>query len=161
MKIGVVSDTHSREIPKQLLEDFKKVDLILHAGDFCSLKDLEKFKKLKTVDGVQGNMDDPDIRKLFPVKKILTFGKISIGLFHGEGPPKTILERVKEQFVHDQVDCVIFGHSHIALNQKEGNVLYFNPGSPNDSITAPACCYGILDLAPSGISGQIITVKNG
>ena len=43
MKIGVVSDTHSHKIPDQLMKDFKGVDLIIHAGDFCSLKNIDLY----------------------------------------------------------------------------------------------------------------------
>ena len=50
MKLGVVSDTHSLEIPKQLLDDFKDIDLIIHAGDFCSADDLAIFSKLAPVE---------------------------------------------------------------------------------------------------------------
>ena len=49
MKIGVVADTHSLALPKQMLDDFKNVDLIIHAGDFCSMKVIEKLKKIKEV----------------------------------------------------------------------------------------------------------------
>ena len=32
MKIGVISDTHSKKIPDQVLSDFKEVDLIVQIG---------------------------------------------------------------------------------------------------------------------------------
>jgi putative phosphoesterase len=63
MKIGVVSDTHSRKIPLQLLDELKAVDFIIHAGDFCSVNDLQIFKRLKEVKAVYGNMDEPEVKK--------------------------------------------------------------------------------------------------
>lgn len=159
MKIGVVSDTHSLKLPKQMLEDFKSVDLIIHAGDFCTPEDLAALSKIKKVEAVYGNMDDSGIRKLFPRRQILKLGTISIGLFHGEGPPKTILEKVKEEFKNDKVDIVIFGHSHQPYNEKDGSVLYFNPGSPNDMVFAPYCSYGTIEINERNFTAKHIKVK--
>ena len=153
MKIGVVSDTHSQPIPKQLLDDFKKVDFIIHAGDFCDTNDLEIFKKVAKVQAVYGNMDDSRIRKLFPARQILKCGLFSIGIFHGEGSAQKILDRVQAEFKNDKVHAVIFGHSHQPFNEKINSVLYFNPGSPNDQVRAPYCSYGILDVTADDIAG--------
>ena len=158
MKIGVVADTHSQELPAQMLEDFKGVDLIIHAGDFCSLNDLEHFKKLKEVKAVHGNMDNPEVRRTLPRKQIIQCGRFSVGLFHGEGPPTAILGKVQSEFRDSKVDVVIFGHSHQPMNEKIDDVLYFNPGSPNDRMFAPYRSYGILEIDDK-ITGTIIKVK--
>ena len=160
MKIGVVSDTHSKGIPAQLLEELKKVDFIIHAGDFCTRRDLDTFKHLKDVKAVWGNMDDKEVRSLLPRRQIIPCGKFSIGLFHGAGAPKNILETVKNEFKDDKVDAVVFGHSHQALNQEIDGVLYFNPGSPNDTVFAPYCSYGLLEISDT-IKGKIIKIKQG
>ncbi len=159
LRIGVVADTHSRELPKMMLKDFKSVDLIIHAGDFCDTSDYKVFSAIKEVKAVYGNMDTAAIHKLFPRRQIFKLGAFTVGLFHGEGPPKTILEKVKEEFQKDKVDIVIFGHSHQPLNQKEGNVLYFNPGSPNDTVFAPYCTYGILEIANKDFSAKHVKIK--
>ena len=159
MKIGVVADTHSKNLPKQMIEDFKGVDLIVHAGDFCSLGDLERFKTIKEVKAVHGNMDEHALRKLLPRRQIFKLGNFTIGVFHGEGARNQVLDTVKAEFKNDKVDVAIFGHSHHALNEMAGDVLYFNPGSPNDTIFAPYCSYGILDLSGDKITGQIIKIK--
>ncbi len=159
LRIGVVADTHSREIPKMLLKDFKSVDLIIHAGDFCDIADYEILSNIKEVKAVYGNMDTEAIRKIFPRRQIFKLGAFSVGLFHGEGPPKTILEKVKEEFKNDKVDIVIFGHSHQPFNQKEGNVLYFNPGSPNDTVFAPYFSYGIIEIANKDFSAKLVKIK--
>ncbi len=156
MKIGVLSDTHSNPVPPQVLEAFKKVDSIIHAGDFCDVSVLKMLQGIKDVKAVFGNMDPAPIRKLFPAKEIIACGKFKIGIYHGEGPAAKILERVKEEFKKDKVDAVVFGHSHQPFNEKIGNVLYFNPGSPNDTIGAPYCSYGILMVTEKGIEGKII-----
>lgn len=158
MKIGVLADTHSHEMPAQMLEEFKGVDLILHAGDFCTLDILDKLKKIKEVKAVYGNMDGPEVRRVLPRKQIIECGKFSIGIYHGEGHPKMLLEKVQSEFKNDKVDVVIFGHSHNPMNEIIDGVLYFNPGSPNDTVHASYCSYGILEIADK-ISGKIIKVK--
>ena len=160
MRIGVVSDTHSKVLPRQMLEDFRHVDLILHAGDFCELADWERFKKITQTEGVCGNMDGPGISRALPPKRILQLGKYRIGLTHGGGPPKHLLDKVRATFVHDKVDAVVFGHSHHAMNEKIEGVLYFNPGSPTDEIFTSQRSYGILELTDAGLEGRIIEVQD-
>ena len=159
MKIGVVSDTHSRELPKSMMEDLAKTDLIIHAGDFCSFKDYQAFSKLKEIKAVYGNMDEPQLRRVLPRRQIFQCESVKIGLFHGEGPPQKLLEVMQKEFQGEKVDVIIFGHSHQALNQKINGALYFNPGSPNDTIFAPYCSYGILEINKNKIDAKIIKLK--
>ena len=161
MKIGVVSDTHGRAIPKQLIEDFKTVDLIIHAGDFTTAADLKIFTDLKEVKAVYGNMDEPKLRQKLPEKSILKVDDCTVGVFHGEGSPQKILEAVKAKFKNDKVDAIIFGHSHVPCNQEINGVLFFNPGSPNDTVRAPYCSYGFLEIHGTNIAGKIVKLKDG
>ena len=156
MNIGVVSDTHSLEVPRAVLAAFRKVDFIIHAGDFCDLAALKTFQNVKDVKAVYGNMDGPEIRKIFPARQMIPCGKFTVGLYHGEGPGAKVLERVQKEFKKDKIDAVIFGHSHHPLNEVIDGVLYFNPGSPNDTISAPYCSYGILEVTEKGILGRIV-----
>ena len=160
MRVGVVSDTHSKKLPQQVLEDFLDADLIIHAGDFCGPADLQQLKKITRVEAVCGNMDTPDLCRQLPQRKIITCGSYPVGLFHGGGAPATLLARVKEEFAKDKVAVVIFGHSHHPMNEKIGDVLYFNPGSPTDTVFAPYRSYGILEFNDDGIKGTIIKVKD-
>ncbi len=159
MKIVVLSDTHSRDLPAQLLSDIEKADLIVHAGDFCALQDLENLRALKEVKAVYGNMDEADLREELPAVTTFSCAGKTVGLFHGEGRGEGVLPLVRERFKGKTVDAVIFGHSHSALCEEIDGVLYFNPGSPNDKVFAPYCSYGILDITEEGIKGKIVKVK--
>lgn len=56
MKIGVVSDTHSLLIPPEVINALNKTDLIIHAGDFCTIQDVDTFRELKDFKGVYGKI---------------------------------------------------------------------------------------------------------
>ena len=159
MKIGVVADTHSREIPAQLTEDLRQMDFIVHAGDFCSVKELKIFSSLGYLKAVYGNMDEPALRRILPRREIFEVSGQLIGLIHGDGAPQTILDYVAAQFRNENVSAIIFGHSHQPCNTRIKDILYFNPGSPNDLIIAPYCSYGILEIEDNQITGKIIKVK--
>lgn len=156
MNIGIISDTHSHPIPKQVLEAFKNVDFIIHAGDFCDTGTLESLSRIKEVKGVWGNMDPLELHKVFPAKQLIRCGKFTVGVYHGEGPGSKILERVRTEFKKDKLDAVVFGHSHQPFNERIDGVLYFNPGSPTDTVNAPCCSYGILSVTEKGIEGRIV-----
>lgn len=156
MKIAVLSDTHSQALPKKLVEALKKVDLIIHAGDFCSLKDFDPLKKIKEIKAVHGNMDDLELRKILPKRLIFEVENVRIGLFHGYGPPQKLPDEVSAEFKNDKVQVIVFGHSHQPLNEKRGGILFFNPGSPSDKIYAPYCSYGLMDIQQGQIKAQII-----
>jgi putative phosphoesterase len=149
MKIGVISDTHIPEraldIPKEVYEAFKDVDLILHAGDFTSLDILNTLNKIRPVTAVYGNMDGFALTSKLKEKEIVEVGKFKIGLIHGKGHPKNLINFVKGAF-REKLDIIIFGHSHTAFNERQDGILFFNPGSPTDTIFAPYRSYGMLEI---------------
>ena len=161
MKIGVISDTHipdrADEIPKQILEEFKHVSLILHAGDLIELKVLEKLKMIcSEVRAVWGNMDPQIVRNILPEKEIVKIDNKKIGLIHGWGHPNKLIDLVTKQFAMEKVDVIVFGHSHYPVNETRSGILYFNPGSVTDKIFAPFNSYGILEIINDKIEGKII-----
>ena len=159
MKIGVVSDTHSRNIPRMVVDDFRNVDFIIHAGDFCTLKDLEFFSKIKEVKGVRGNMDDADLRSRLPQQLFINVEGIALGICHGGGAHSNILNFIKKEFKKRKLDVIVFGHSHQPMNEYIGGVLYFNPGSCTDMIFAPYRSYGILEISKGKAQGKIIRIE--
>ncbi|MDE2027025.1 MAG: metallophosphoesterase family protein [Candidatus Omnitrophica bacterium] len=159
MTIGVLSDTHSLNIPAALIERFKTVDLIIHAGDICDLDTLKMLKKLKPTKAVSGNMDENGLKKVLPVKEIIDCDNLKIGVTHGHvGPGPDALKNAMTCFKDDKMDVVIFGHSHQALNQRVGLTLYFNPGSPNDMVRAKFFSYGLISIEAGKIKAEIVKI---
>ena len=159
MKIGVISDTHipvpAKEIPNTILESLKQMDMIIHAGDLTELSFLDTLKSnCKNVKVVRGNMDQI---KSLPEKQIITVGKYRIGLTHGSGAPSTLIETVTDIFKNDNVDIIIFGHSHSPVNEKRGEILYFNPGSLTDTVFSQFNSYGIIEIDEE-IKAKIVKV---
>jgi|WetSurMetagenome_2_1015567.scaffolds.fasta_scaffold337254_2 uncharacterized protein len=160
MKIGVLSDTHipdrARELPVKLLDGFKDVDMVIHAGD---LVDLAVYKALlgvcKDVRVVCGNMDPAQIKDMFPAQHLIKVGGFTVGVVHGWGPPGRIIETVKEAFKLQKPDIIIFGHSHQAYSRQEGRTLFFNPGSPTDNVFAPFKSFGLIDITDT-IQARIV-----
>ncbi|MFD2612225.1 metallophosphoesterase family protein [Paenibacillus gansuensis] len=150
MRIGIVSDTHMSpkvaRLPNALVEGLQGVELILHIGDWTSLHVAGMMEEIAPVDGVAGNNDGLEIRERFGRKKVLSIAGFRIGMVHGDGSRKTTEQRAWEAFEGEQVDVILFGHSHIPFMERRGEVLMFNPGSPSDKRRQPKYSYGILEL---------------
>jgi uncharacterized protein len=150
MKIGVISDTHipdrGEHIPQVILDAFKQVDLIIHAGDIVSLGVIDELKNVcAKVVVVAGNMDQEAVKKKYPVKQVLDILGYRVGLTHGAGPALNLPELLGDVFKEDSCDLIIFGHSHKPMNERIGRVLFFNPGSATD-MSAAYNSYGIIEL---------------
>lgn len=150
MNIIVISDTHipkrAKTFPNILVEHLKNADLIIHAGDWQSLAVYEELKKFAPVVGVVGNVDDENILSVFPVKSILNLGDLSIGITHGHGKGGTTEKRVLSLFNVNEVDLIIYGHSHIPVKKEHDGLVLFNPGSPTDKRKQPQYSFGWLQI---------------
>lgn len=158
MRIGVISDTHLMSYNKELADIvsryFSDVDLILHAGDIVDTDVLEIFNH-KELFAVCGNMDLESVRKIFPEKLTLEIEGYRIGLVHGWGTPFGIEEKLIKEF--EDINCLVYGHTHQATNIVKDNILFFNPGSPTDRSFATRNTIGIIEIEKT-ISGKIIEV---
>lgn len=141
MRLAVLTDTHVgsiHELPGPMLKALADVDLIVHAGDFIETAVLEGLRSLREVKAVCGNMDSKGIRAALPRKDLFVVAGKKIGVVHGSGAPRGIASRVRAEF--DEVDVIIFGHSHLACNERIRGALMFNPGRCRES-------YGLLTIA--------------
>lgn len=154
-RIGVLSDTHLRRQDAaqaaRVMEQFRGVDLILHAGDLTDLAVLD-YLEAPEVIAVAGNMDGPLVNSELPVKRIISVEGKKIGLIHGWGAPMGLVGRVAREF--QGVDAVVFGHSHRPTNLVKDGVLYFNPGSAGRGLIGSGTV-GLLTV-DQDITGEII-----
>ena len=158
MKIGVISDTHLDNIAdhlgERILKHFKDVDMILHAGDVVQLSVLDLFSD-KEVKLVAGNMDSWEIKQSAPIKQVIQIEDYKLGLIHGWGSPVGIEDRILKEF--DDIDILVYGHTHNAASFIKSGVQFFNPGSPTDKRFTTKNTIGILNIG-NQISSQIITI---
>jgi len=161
MKIGVVSDTHvfsgMGKLPDKLYEGLRGVDLILHAGDIVSMDVIEELGHIAPVEAVSGNMDGWDVASRLPQRKIVQAGRFRIGLVHRAGGVPGMEERLLELFKDDNVDCIVYGHSHNPNVERRGKVLLVNPGSPTDKTWAPYNSYAMIH-ADDELTAEIISL---
>lgn len=148
MRIGVLADTHipvaAKKIPERVLSLLKGVELILHAGDILQLQVVEELRKIAKTVAVSGNMDSFDVIEKLPAQEIVSVKGFKIGLIHGWGPPHGLISRLKEEFSH--VNCIVYGHTHMAAIDKVDGMLFLNPGSPTDKVFAPYNSMGFLEI---------------
>ncbi|HEY9062810.1 MAG TPA: metallophosphoesterase family protein [Pseudobacteroides sp.] len=150
MKIGVISDTHipraAKAIPQEVFEVFSGAQLIIHAGDIVEEAAIKQLEDIAPVIAVHGNRDPESLKRSLPGSRILELKGFRIGVLHGDGEKGTTLSRLPDFFKDQNLDCIIFGHSHIPFNQTINNTLYFNPGSPTSKKRQKYPSVGIIIL---------------
>ncbi|MBQ2831712.1 metallophosphoesterase [Methanobrevibacter sp.] len=133
MLIGLISDTHipdrAKQLPLNVLDAFKDVDLILHAGDLTSTDVIDQLEQIAPVMAVQGNMDRVNGIDL-PKAKVLEAEGLKIGLVHGEVYPRADTQQLVYLAKQLDADILVSGHSHQPKIEKIDGVLLINPGSP-------------------------------
>ncbi|MCK9230233.1 MAG: metallophosphatase family protein [Syntrophales bacterium] len=159
MRLGILSDTHlsagGEWLEGLVARYFHDVDAILHAGDIVDGSVLDALGG-RDVIAVCGNMDPLPLRKTLPAKLVMEINGHRLGLIHGWGSPWGIEERILKEF--RKVDCIVFGHTHVAQVERRGDVLLFNPGSPTERRGAAEKSIGILDIG-STIEGAVIALE--
>lgn len=136
MKIGIMSDSHDHfENIRKCIALFKerKVDHVIHLGDFVNPGSVKLFKGLKLV-GIFGNNDGDKFRLLSSFNE--TGGEIK-GDFHefeAEGLRFACYHGTELQLKEALIDCqkydvVLCGHTHQCENITVGKTMVLNPGT--------------------------------
>ena len=159
MKIGVLSDTHLKGYDNKLKEiaegPFRDAKVIMHAGDIVEEGVLDAFG-VKDVYAVRGNMDSASLRNALPEKRVVEILGLKIGLMHGWGEPFAIEKRILNEF--SDIDCLVYGHTHRAVNRVKNGLLIFNPGSAAGPTLTGINSVGILEIDNNKIWGRIINL---
>ncbi len=118
-KIGILSDTHGMLRP-EVIEILKGCDHIIHGGDIADPTLLETLRAIGPLSVVRGNNDKgPWADVLEPVIRLEICGIKFLAVHNRKDAPKHLTD----------VDVVVFGHSHKYYCEKEGDILWLNPGS--------------------------------
>jgi uncharacterized protein len=147
MKVAVLSDTHAprfwKACPAAVAGRLEGADLILHAGDVCRAWVLEELAAFAPVRAVLGNNDDPDVAAWgAPETLELDLDGLPVAMVHDAGPAAGRARRLRRRF--PTAELVVFGHSHIPLDETGEGVRILNPGSPTDKRRQPRGTMGLL-----------------
>jgi hypothetical protein len=150
MKIVAISDTHAprrwKSCPPRVAEYLRQADLILHAGDVCTASALDELAQYAPVRAVLGNNDGPDVAAWgAPETLDLDLAGLKVSMIHDSGPSAGRLRRMRRRF--PEAGLVVFGHSHIPLDESADGLRILNPGSPTDRRRQPHGTIGLLTVA--------------
>jgi len=159
VRIVVLADTHAprrwRACPPRVAAELRGADLILHAGDVCTASVLAELTQYAPVVAVLGNNDDPDVALWGAAQTAeLSLAGLRVAMLHDSGPSTGRLARMRRAF--PAADLVVFGHSHIPLDQSGYGLRIFNPGSPTDRRRQPHGTLGVLRIADGQLAEATI-----
>jgi len=152
----VISDAHvpsyQRDLPSKIYELAKELDGVIATGDFVDLDTVMALEAIsKVFHGVYGNMDYIDVKEYLPERKVVRIEGVNIGLIHGWGAPFDIRERIYKRFLDiENLDVIIYGHTHEPFDGMKRNVRFLNPGT-----VTPGGTYAILTLNGGKVAFQI------
>jgi putative phosphoesterase len=140
VEIAIISDTHmprgGRRLPDVCVARLRRADLIVHAGDLCTLQVLADLQQHGEVIAVHGNVDDAAVRAALPGTATVNVDGRRIAVIHDAGAARGRVQRMRRRF--PAADAVVFGHSHIPLHDEDRDGFQiFNPGSPTERRRAP------------------------
>jgi hypothetical protein len=123
----------------------RQADLILHAGDVCTASVLTELAEYASVTAVVGNNDDSSVARWGAARTAeLDLDGLRVAMVHDSGAAAGRMVRLRRRF--PRADLVVFGHSHIPLDESEPGLRIFNPGSPTDRRRQPRGTLGVLEI---------------
>ena len=158
VQVVVLADTHAprrwRVCPPRVAEHLRTADRILHAGDVCTAAVLAELAEYAPVTAVLGNNDGPDVAEWgAPRTAELDLDGLKVNMVHDSGAATGRLTRLRRRF--PGADLVVFGHSHIPIDESAAGLRIFNPGSPTDRRRQPHGTLGVLRIA----DGRLVRVR--
>ena len=160
MRVAVISDTHlprgQRRLPDLCVEELRRADLILHAGDVATAEVLAEIEAIgPPVRAVRGNVDRDDLAHL-PEALSVDIDGVTVAMLHDAGPAKGRLDRLRARF--PDAAAVVFGHSHIPLHEERDGFHIFNPGSPTDRRRQPRHTMGVAEVSRGTVAFRHLVV---
>ena len=158
MRVVVLSDTHAprrwRVCPPAVAGYLRQADLILHAGDVCTASVLTELAEYAPVTAVVGNNDEPGVARWGAAGTAeLDLDGLRVAMVHDSGAAAGRMVRMRRRFPAS--DLVVFGHSHIPLDESAPGLRIFNPGSPTDRRRQPHGTLGVLEID----SGRLLEAR--
>ena len=155
--IGVISDTHSL-LDEKVLELFRGVRHIIHAGDIGDEDLIWRLEKIAPVVAVRGNNDSDQM--CFPNERMALIEGRTFYVRHIFATVEKMTRAQQRVIERHMPDVVIFGHSHKAYTDSWRGTLLFNPGSAGPKRFSLPRSVGILEIREEGITPRIISLES-
>ena len=158
MRVVALADTHAprrwKSCPAAVAEQLRRADLILHAGDVCTVAVLDELSGYAPVLAVLGNNDGPDVAEWgAPETLQADLDGLRVAMLHDSGATPGRLRRMRLRF--PDAGLVVFGHSHIPLDESGDGLRILNPGSPTDRRRQPVGTMAVLTIE----SGHLVEAR--
>jgi len=173
--LGIITDTHIPQripvLPSRVLDVFRGVDRILHAGDINARRVLDQLAEIAPVEAVAGNADL--FKHGLPLTRVIDAEGRRIGLVHGHGGwSRYLRSKVRDRLGYDEehylkivhgsfgpVDAIVFGHTHRYYQAERSGIRLFNPGPiAPDFYNTPGPQVGLLHVTASTFLFEIVAV---
>jgi putative phosphoesterase len=149
--IGVISDTHGLVRP-EVIEAFRGVELIIHAGDVGRPEVLTALQAVAPVVAVRGNVDRGEWAKKLPETEVVQLGRFLFYALHDVH--KLDLDPAAAGFC-----AVISGHSHRPSVEELNGVLFLNPGSAGPGRFKLPVGVALLHLKDNSLKAELVELK--
>jgi uncharacterized protein len=164
MLLGILSDTHGNlEAIQEVATRFRaaQVDQVLHLGDdYLDILFLEAANlKVLAVPGLYcPEYRDPTI----PNRRIENLAGVNILMMHTLEASKFDQPGDWDLIERDQVNIILYGHTHVPDIREEEGVLWVNPGhlKAHDRRGYPLS-YALMHLTPPTVDVRIVSLATG
>jgi putative phosphoesterase len=151
-QIGLISDTHGLLRP-EAVHALQGSHLILHAGDVGSPEVLANLRNIAPVVAIRGNVDTEFWASALPETEVVTAAGVVFYMLHD-------VQRLDLSPEAARFSIVLSGHSHKAMQELRGKVLYINPGSAGPRRFTLPITVARLDLKKKPLHAEIISIQS-
>jgi uncharacterized protein len=154
-RVGVISDTHGRLFPG-VIELFRGVDHIIHAGDIGSGDVLGGLRRIAPVTAVRGNIDSGPLAWELPVQTEIELCGVRVLVGHILADLLRLNRPGEEGY-----GVVVTGHSHKPVIEQDGSVLFLNPGSAGPRRFRLPRAAALLHIEDGRPRAEIVVLEQG
>lgn len=153
LRIAVLSDTHGNHpLAVKILQRLPPLNTILHLGDNIEDADCIERELCHPVTKIAGNCD---IDAVGARELLLTSNGRRLFLTHGDlYGVKSGIDRLYRRVSGENINVVLYGHTHIPSILEVNNILFVNPGSLGQKTRNPSIA--LLTIRGSSVFPEIL-----
>lgn len=157
IKLLVMSDTHGdTSLAEKVLKKHQNVDIVVHLGDY--FRDADKLRELYPkihFEAVSGNSDflTGDV----PAEKVLVLEGQRVLITHGHRySVKWGIDRLHAKARNENLQLLLFGHTHISRMESGPGYMIVNPGSISEPRGNDDESYAIIVIDNNRINVELM-----